>query len=1622
MAEQIGLAGVFDLSNFDKGIASYIQKMKQADDTTENTRGRLGVAFDNMGSKVLNTAQTMGTVFATAALAAGAAVGAFVASGISKAGDLQEQMGGIAALMGKTRDEILPLKDLILDLGLDPTLKVNATEAADAIQKLASNGLTMTQIMDGAAKATVLLANSTDADFGTAAAIATDSMALFNIKAEDMMRAVNGITGVTVASKFEIGDYQLALAQSGAVAAASGVEFGDFNTTIAAISNSFASGSDAGTSFKTFLTRLTPDTEAATGEMMRLGLMTEDGSNQFYDAAGNLKSMSEISGILSNALAGLTEEQKNTTLSTLYGSDASRAALAVANASEVSYTDQALAAKELGVSFDSLTGVMSGGITKFEAMQAVIGNTDAVKSASVRMDTFKGSMEILWGVIDSVSIRIGDIFLPVLQRMAERFAELVTVYSPQIIGFFEDVSAAITAFASGSPGDFPWEDIFPPWLAVTAYALSSTIESLGIVLSDFNAGLIGQDYPWEDVFPSWLSDIIYLISENSTALVGALAGVGAVLAAAGIAAAMAAVGVAMAAVLSPLGLLVIGAAALGAAWNTNFLGIKDATLAVLEPIGSYITAIMDAGVFSIEAREALTLLPEALQGIVGGIVETVASITNFVSAILDAGITSTEAREALGLLATSFWGLVTSIAALYPLWVAQLLEWASAIGEQLLSIDYIALGTSILTSIMSGWTAAVALVSPTITAWGVSIGTTLDAIDWPLIGTTILDSIVAGWTAAVALATPTIMAFGTSIGTTLNAIDWLQVGKDILAGIQSGIEAGKALALAAVTLIASSFKDQFGDSIAGWKIAGEGILTSIRTGIEAGKAATLIAVQGIATSIRDRYVTPEGFDWNTVGSDLTKAISTGITTASNAAGGIIAVTYALATEIKNQFTTLSWGEIGTLIIDTIKAAMTAAAAAAGGLLAEALAIGQRMVTAITEIDFEEVGKGIARSIKDGFKLLAEGVGGLIPTATTVGTSVSTAFSDIDWNALGLTIINGIAAGVRTAAYAAAGILFVVAEIVTGMIDEFFGVDWELNGQTILQDIQAGMETAKTAFFEMVGKIPTAIVAVFTDSVKAFKGIGSDIVAGISTGFWTKWEEWIQTIKDAADILPDFIKKPLGISSPSKVFAQIGKDVVNGLIQGLQSRMEVLHATVKQIVASMGLKELLSLEITESFSFTDRLRTQILIPMDAAIARSQELKTSIAEIEKELSKNISREDREGFFNQLNSMYGELANIAANGAPPELDHLRNVLGGTESIQGGNKLLSQQLDLLKEAKSLGLDSQHIALGDVSISNLIKMAELEQTIAQIKQQQLGNQLLQIRRGVTQEEQIGAQVAFYNETNRYLEDQVSLLKQAYDLGIDTSRFAVGNSLDPTQSLKLQEAIAIATNNELRNRINLFKQEADKADKLSDALRLLQPLINQTNVNSAFGQRYKTTVLDPILEALKEAAGIDSERLRLINEYTVAAQKLVELGKKEEQLDFLKQQLDIISMIKDQDIPGGNSLFDGLTLGINASITDLVNLTSRVLDGLITQVKAGLGIHSPSSVFAEIGMQMMAGLGQGIQQGMINPLRAMRDATFERGSVSTRTLNLAMGGVTINTPMDEIQFESRVLRIMERAI
>lgn len=331
MASTIGLRAVIDLSQFNKGVKQYNSSITGMNKETSSFSSSASGSLSKLGGSIVSIGATAAKVAAGGVAVLAGALTTFAIGGIKQATSLDQQMADIASVMGKTKDAVTPLKQEILDLSLDPQLRVNATEAATAVELLARNGLTMTDIMDGAAKSTVALANATRADFGVAADVATDVMAIFNIQAKDMGRAIDGITGVTTNSKLTIDDYALALASVGAVGQGMGLSLEDMNTVLAATASSFSSGRVAGTSLKVLLQRLAKPTDEMQQAMDKYGI-------SLFDSEGNMRSMAEIANQLNGVFQGTA-----TITETVGGATAEQAKLAQNAASKIDDLQKSIA-------------------------------------------------------------------------------------------------------------------------------------------------------------------------------------------------------------------------------------------------------------------------------------------------------------------------------------------------------------------------------------------------------------------------------------------------------------------------------------------------------------------------------------------------------------------------------------------------------------------------------------------------------------------------------------------------------------------------------------------------------------------------------------------------------------------------------------------------------------------------------------------------------------------------------------------------------------------------------------------------------------------------------------------------------------------------------------------------------------------------------------------------------------------------------------------------------------------------------------------------------------------------------------------------------------------------------
>lgn len=347
------------------------------------------VAMDKAGTKASTSVGKLRKTLLLGAGGAALAVAGGLAVAVKTAASFEKQMSAVAAVSGATDKQLDSLRSKALQLGADTAFSAN--EAGLAMEELVKAGLTIPQVLNGAADATVNLAAAAGIELPEAATISANAMNQFNLTAKDMTSVVDDIAGVANTSAIDVGEFGQSLKQVGAVANLVGFSFEDTAAAIGIMGDAGIVGSDAGTSLKTMLLNLQPTTEKQTELFRELGLVTKDGSNRFFDAQGNIKSLAGVAGVLEEALKGQTRQQKLANLETLFGTDAIRGAAIIA-------------------------GVGAKGVDKFTASMNKVSAADV---AAKRLDNFEGSLEQLKGSLETLAILIGTPLLSPLRSLVD---------------------------------------------------------------------------------------------------------------------------------------------------------------------------------------------------------------------------------------------------------------------------------------------------------------------------------------------------------------------------------------------------------------------------------------------------------------------------------------------------------------------------------------------------------------------------------------------------------------------------------------------------------------------------------------------------------------------------------------------------------------------------------------------------------------------------------------------------------------------------------------------------------------------------------------------------------------------------------------------------------------------------------------------------------------------------------------------------------------------------------------------------------------------------------------------------------------------------------------------------
>lgn len=333
------------------------------------------------------------SLLTTGLAAAGMAAGALGVAAIKTASDFDASMSGVQSVTRASAAEMDLLRQAAIDAG-DDTI-YSASEAAAGITELGKAGLSTTDILSGGLSGALDLAASEGIDVSEAAELMATALTQFGLsgdRATDVADALAAGAGSASGSARDLG---FALSQAGTMAHTYGISMEETVGALSAFASAGMIGSDAGTSLRSMLQHLGNPTDEAKTLMDELGISV-------YDSSGHFVSLANLAGQLQTQMGGLSEEERNAAMATIFGADAVRAATQLYNQG-------------------------AAGVEKWTKTVSQSGY--AADMASTRTDNLQGDLEQLSGSFETLLTNLGEGGQGPLRSLVQTLNTLVDAFS-----------------------------------------------------------------------------------------------------------------------------------------------------------------------------------------------------------------------------------------------------------------------------------------------------------------------------------------------------------------------------------------------------------------------------------------------------------------------------------------------------------------------------------------------------------------------------------------------------------------------------------------------------------------------------------------------------------------------------------------------------------------------------------------------------------------------------------------------------------------------------------------------------------------------------------------------------------------------------------------------------------------------------------------------------------------------------------------------------------------------------------------------------------------------------------------------------------------------------------------
>lgn len=377
------------LNNTESDIISLTTELK----TAESRAVSFGDSLELAGGKMTSAADKAGSIGTKLTLGVTTPIIGIGTAAVNAGNDFEAQMSRVSAIAGAYGDDLEKLRDLAIELGAETSF--SATESAEAMENLASAGFSTEEIIE-AMPGMLDLAASSGEDLASSADIAASTLRGFQLEASEAGHVADVLAKNAADTNAAIMDTGYAMKYIAPVAQSVGWSLEEVTTAIGVMADAGIKGEQAGTTLRGALTRLMKPTKDMYESMDDLGI-------SFYDAQGKMKPLSTIVDELQKSTKGLTDEQRDNHLATIFGTEALSGMKVL-----------------LGSSKEELDRMTDG-----------LKNADgaAKKMADTMLDNTKGSIEEMNGSLETAGITIQKQLAPWITKGAEKVTELANEFS-----------------------------------------------------------------------------------------------------------------------------------------------------------------------------------------------------------------------------------------------------------------------------------------------------------------------------------------------------------------------------------------------------------------------------------------------------------------------------------------------------------------------------------------------------------------------------------------------------------------------------------------------------------------------------------------------------------------------------------------------------------------------------------------------------------------------------------------------------------------------------------------------------------------------------------------------------------------------------------------------------------------------------------------------------------------------------------------------------------------------------------------------------------------------------------------------------------------------------------------